>query len=284
VKYRKEFIVQQGKKFRLESVDPDFTDSSVSAIAARAEIETYLRKLSKMQILLWAEKKRSILIVLQAPDAGGKDGTIRHVFGAFNPQSATVTSFKQPTPAEKAHDFLWRIHPHAPGTGEIAIFNRSHYEDVLVPRVHGEIDRKIWEKRYSSIRSFEAELADRGTHILKFFLHISKEEQLARFAKRIEDPERNWKIDESDYTERAFWDDYIAANDNAINATSTRDAPWYVIPANHKWFRNLAVSRIIADTMEDMDMSYPPPSVDLAEIRRKYHEAARQLDREGRDK
>jgi PPK2 family polyphosphate:nucleotide phosphotransferase len=204
-----------------------------------------------------------VLVVLQALDAGGKGGTVNHVFGALNPQGTTIIGFKQPTPVEVAHDFL-RVHPHAPGRREVAILNGSDYEDVLVTRVHKLIDKATWTARYRRIREFETGLADNGTTILKFFLHISKEEQLARFAERPEDPKRNWKISESDYTERVLWDDYIAAFEDAISATSTREAPWYRIPLNHKWFRNLAVSRIMADTMEALDMAFPRPSVDLA--------------------
>jgi PPK2 family polyphosphate:nucleotide phosphotransferase len=229
-----------------------------------------------MQNLLYAEHRHSILIVLQALDAGGKDGTIKHVFSGVNPQGVRVASFKQPTAPELAHDFLWRVHPHAPGRGEIAIFNRSHYESVLVERVHKLIDKSTWTRRYGEIRDFEDLLCRNGTTILKFFLHISKEEQLARFAQRLEDPGHNWKISEADYTEREFWDDYIEAFEDAIRATSTREAPWYVIPSNAKWFRNLAVSQIIADAMADLGLAYPPPSVNLAEIRRKYHAAARE--------
>jgi PPK2 family polyphosphate:nucleotide phosphotransferase len=182
---------------------------------------------------------------------------------------------------ELAHDFLWRIHPHAPAKGEIAIFNRSHYEDVLVTRVHKLIDKETWTTRYDRIRDFEKELIEDGTTILKFFLHISSEEQLDRFEKRLDDPARNWKISETDYTERALWDDYISAFEDALNATSTHHAPWFVIPANHKWFRNLAVSQIVADTLDDLHMSYPKPSVDLAEIRKKYHAARQEEKKKG---
>jgi PPK2 family polyphosphate:nucleotide phosphotransferase len=211
---------------------------------------------------------------LQVLDADGKDGTVNHVFSALNPQGTTVIGFKQPTALELSHDFLWRVHLHAPGRGEVVIFNRSHYEDVLVTRVHKLIDKATWTARYQRIREFEAGLTDNETTILKFFLHISKEEQLARFAERLEDPQRNWKISASDYTEqRVLWDDYIAAFEDAMSATSTEKAPWYVIPSNHKWFRNLAVSQIMADTMEELGMAFPEPSVDLAEIRRNYHAA-----------
>ncbi|MGQ0446132.1 MAG: PPK2 family polyphosphate kinase, partial [Beijerinckiaceae bacterium] len=227
------------------------------------------------QAMLYAEKTHSLLIVLHAMDAGGKDGTVNHVFAAFNPQGASVAGFKQPAPIELDHDFLWRVHPHAPPKGWVAIFNRSHYEDVLVTRVHKLVDKPTWTARYESIRGFESGLAESGTRIVKFFLHISKEEQLARFAHRLEDPARNWKLSESDYAERALWDDYMEAYEDALAATSTPTAPWYVIPANYKWFRNLAVSRIVAETMEELGMAFPKPTVDLAAIRDRYHAAAR---------
>jgi PPK2 family polyphosphate:nucleotide phosphotransferase len=271
--YRKRFLVDPADRLRLNERDPGYRGEHGTADSAKRETEHYRAKLAHLQALLYAERRRSLLVVLQAPDAGGKDGAISHVFTALNPQGTTVTNFKEPTPAERAHDFLWRVHPHAPGSGEVAIFNRSHYEDVLVPRVHKEIDRATWTLRYRRIREFESGLADTGTAIVKFFLHISKEEQLTRFAERLEDPHRNWKISESDYTERELWDDYVAAFEEAISATTTRTAPWYVIPSNHKWFRNLAVSQIMADTMEDLRLSCPQPVVDLDEIRRRYHRA-----------
>jgi PPK2 family polyphosphate:nucleotide phosphotransferase len=272
--YRKQMIVKPGKKVNLKDLDPAFKGRHETHESAAQELERYRQKLGQLQALLYAEKKHSILIVLQAMDAGGKDGTVNHVFGAFNPQGASAVSFKQPTPIERDHDFLWRVHPHAPPKGWAAIFNRSHYEDVLVARVHKLVDKPTWTARYDRIRSFESGLRESGTTVVKFFLHISKDEQLARFARRLDDPERNWKISESDYAERALWDDYMEAYEHAFAATSTREAPWYVIPANHKWFRNLAVSRIVADTMEGLGMAFPKPTVDLAEIRRKYHAAA----------
>jgi PPK2 family polyphosphate:nucleotide phosphotransferase len=274
--YRKKFRVKPGEKLRLGKIDSSFTGEHQSDAMAKEATEHSRAKLAHMQSLLYAEHRHSILIVLQAMDAGGKDGTIKHVFSGVNPQGVRVASFKQPTAPELAHDFLWRVHPHAPGRGEIAIFNRSHYESVLVERVHKLIDKPTWTRRYGEIRDFEDLLRRSGTTILKFFLHISKEEQLARFAQRLEDPGHNWKISEADYTERVFWDDYIEAFEDAIRATSTREAPWYVIPSNAKWFRNLAVSQIIADAMADLGLAYPPPSVNLAEIRRKYHAAARE--------
>lgn len=273
--YGKKFFVDPAGGFRLAKVDPNYKGEHETAAAAKLETERHRARLARQQVLLYAGRRHSLLVVLQAMDAGGKDGTINHVFGALNPQGATVTGFKQPTAAEVAHDFLWRVHAHAPGRGEVAIFNRSHYEDVLVTRVHKLIDKATCTARYQRIREFELGLVDHGTTILKFFLHIGKEEQLARFAERLADPDRNWKISESDYAERALWDDYIAAVQDALNATSTRKTPWYVIPANHKWFRNLAVSQIMADAMEALGMAFPAPSVDLAEIRRRYHAAER---------
>lgn len=274
--YREKFRVAEKSAPSLRDVDPSFKGHHETEDAAKEETALYRGKLATVQSLLYAEKKRSVLIVLQAMDAGGKDGTVNHVFSALNPQGANVTGFKQPTPAELAHDFLWRIHPHVPAKGEIAIFNRSHYEDVLVTRVHGLIDKPTWEARYAEILAFESLLAENGTTILKFFLHISKEEQLARFAERLEDPARNWKISEADYAEREYWDAYRAAFEEALVRTSVAHAPWYVVPANHKWFRNLAVSAIVADTMEELKMSYPKPTVDLAKIRRDYHAAVKE--------
>jgi PPK2 family polyphosphate:nucleotide phosphotransferase len=272
--YRKRMLVNPGQRLRLTDVDPAFKGRHETHEAAAQELDRYRQKLGQLQDLLYAEKKHSVLIVLQALDAGGKDGTINHVFTAFNPQGASVVAFKQPTPIELDHDFLWRIHPHAPPKGSVAIFNRSHYEDVLIARVHKLVDKPTWTARYERIRDFELGLRESGTTILKFFLHISKEAQLSRFRKRLDDPARTWKIGESDYTERALWDDYMEAFEDALAATSTREAPWYVIPANHKWFRNLAVSRIVADTMEELGMAFPKPTVDLTDIRHKYHAAA----------
>jgi PPK2 family polyphosphate:nucleotide phosphotransferase len=271
--YRKKFFVDPDQALRLDKLDPSYKGEHESANTAQQETEHFRAKLGRQQALMYAERKHAVLVVLQALDAGGKDGTVNHVFTALNPQGTAVVGFKQPTPAERAHDFLWRIHPHTPALGEVAIFNRSHYEDVLVTRVHKMIDKKTWIGRYKRIREFEAGLIESGTTVLKFFLHISKKEQLARFEERLEDPARNWKISESDYGERELWDDYIAAFEDVITATSSRKAPWYVIPANHKWFRNLAVSQIMADTMEELGMAFPKPSVDLSDIRRKYHAA-----------
>jgi len=230
--------------------------------------------MAKAQYLLYADGSQSLLVVLQALDAGGKDGVVRHVFSAMNPQGTSVVSFKQPSKLEAAHDFLWRAHLHTPGKGEVVIFNRSHYEDVLVVRVHRLVTEAVWSKRYELINDFERMLHDNGTRILKFYLHISPEEQLERFRQRLDDPMRHWKISEADYSERKLWPHYMEAYEDAMERTSTKHAPWYVIPSNHKWFRNLAISEILADAMEDMGLKLPPAHVDIAEIRRKYHTAA----------
>ena len=269
--YRKRFMVTPGSKVKLGKVDPSFSGHHTDREQADAEIEKDRKKLAELQYLMYAEDKHSLLIVLQALDAGGKDGTVNHVLSAMNPQGCAVAGFKQPTPKELAHDFLWRVHPHAPGRGRVTVFNRSHYEDVLVVRVHKLAPQSVWSKRYDMINDFEATLASNGTKILKFFLHISKEEQLERFKQRIDDPARNWKISDSDYTERDLWDDYTEAFQDALSKCSTEHAPWFVIPANHKWFRNLAVARIVVETMEGLNMKTPEPTVDLAEIKRRYH-------------
>jgi PPK2 family polyphosphate:nucleotide phosphotransferase len=274
--YRKAFRVKPRQKLKLSKIDPAYKGKHESEAAAKQDTEHYIKKLARQQTLLYADNKHSVLVVLQAMDAGGKDGTIKHVFGAVNPQGVRVARYNVPTPVESAHDFLWRVHPHAPGNGEIAIFNRSHYEGVLVERVHKLVNKATWTERYRNIRDFEALLIEKKTTILKFFLHIGKDEQLARFAQRLDDPARNWKISEADYTERGFWDAYVDAYEDAITATSTADAPWYVIPSNHKWFRNLAISQIMADTMADLELAFPPPPVNLADIKRKYHAAVQQ--------
>jgi PPK2 family polyphosphate:nucleotide phosphotransferase len=271
--YRQQFVVDPSKKLKLERRDPGETCGHLSEQHASDEIDRNCKRLGELQALLYADRKASVLIVLQGMDAAGKDGTVNHVMGAFNPQGATVTSFKQPTAEELAHDFLWRVHPHVPGKGSIAVFNRSHYEDVVTTRVHKLIDGDTCKERCATISSFEEAMVQSGTRILKFFLHIGKDEQLARFARRLEDPARNWKISESDYSERRRWDDYVVAYEAALAATSGKRAPWYVIPSNHKWFRNLAVSAIVAQEMKELDLSYPKPTVDLEEMRRKYHEA-----------
>ena len=236
--------------------------------------------MEKLQYLLYADGNHSLLVVLQALDAGGKDGVVRHVFSGMNPQGTSVFGFKQPSKEEAAHDFLWRAHLRAPGKGEVVIFNRSHYEDVLVVRVHKLVPHAVWSKRYDLINDFEEMLSAGGTRILKFYLHISPQEQLSRFAQRLDDPSRNWKISDSDYSERELWPQYAEAYEDAMALTSTKRAPWFIIPANHKWFRDLAVSQIIVDTMDEMGLKLPAAHVDLAAIRRKYH-AAKRAEKDG---
>ena len=271
--YRKTLIVKPGAAVRLHDLDPDEHGGRANGADVAEELAEAQRRIGDLQLRLYAERKQSLLVVLQGLDASGKDGVCRHAMSALDPEGTTVTAFKEPTKLDLAHDFLWRVHPHAPAVGEVAIFNRSHYEDVLVVRVHNLVPEKTWARRYDLINDFERLLASRRTRVIKFFLHISKEEQLSRFRQRLEDPTRNWKIAESDYLEREYWDDYAAAYEAVLEKCSTADAPWYVIPSNHKWFRDLAVSHIVASTLEDMGPGYPAPTVDLGEIRRQYHRA-----------
>ncbi len=273
--FRKKFVVKPDSKVRLSKIDPGYQGRDLTPELALVETQKYCHQLSKQQYLMYSEKKHSLLIVLQGLDAAGKDGTVNHVMASMNPQGTMVTSFKTPTAEDLEHDFLWRIHPHAPAKGTVAIFNRSHYEDVLVVRVHKLAPKEVWSERYELINDFETLLRrQNNTHILKIFLHISKDEQLARFKQRLDDPARNWKISEADYREREFWDDYMKAFEDVFTKTSKKNAPWYIIPSNHKWFRDLAVSQIVAATMEDLGMRLPKPTVDLEAIRKQYHEAA----------
>jgi PPK2 family polyphosphate:nucleotide phosphotransferase len=275
VRYLKRFKVVAGSKVRLKRLDPGFKDGHASHDDATEEIAQDREKLRGLQELLYADGRCSLLICLQGMDTGGKDGTINHILGAMNPQGCRVVGFKQPSVEEGAHDFLWRIHQVTPARGKVTIFNRSHYEDVLVVRVHDLVPEAVWSRRYEEINAFEKELADAGTHILKFYLHISKEEQLRRFKERLDDPAKQWKISESDYKEREFWDDYMKAYEDALSRCSTRHAPWFVIPSDHKWFRDLAIARIVVETMERLNLEFPRPSVNLAHIRREYHSARR---------
>lgn len=272
--YRNEFVVEPGRKVRLSKVDAAYTGKHESHERARPEIARHVAKMDKLQYLLYADASRSLLVVLQALDAAGKDGVVRHLFSGMNPQGTAVFGFKQPSASEAAHDFLWRAHQRTPGKGKVVIFNRSHYEDVLVTRVHKLVPKTVWSKRYGLINDFERILAAHGTAVLKFYLHITPEEQLARFKQRLDDPARQWKISESDYTERAFWPQYIEAYEEALESTSTEHAPWFVIPSNNKWFRDLAISQIVASTLEDMKLKVPPVRVDLKAIAAKYHAAA----------
>jgi PPK2 family polyphosphate:nucleotide phosphotransferase len=259
--YRDAFRVAAASAVDLGKVDAGFKDKHESHESAQSEIESYSRRLRELQYLMYAEGKRSLLIVLQGRDAAGKDGTINHVLGAMNPQGCKVTGFKVPSHEEAAHDFLWRYHQHAPAKGEVAIFNRSHYEDVLVVRVHELVPESVWSRRYTQINDFERMLWENGTHILKFYLHIDPDEQLRRFKQRIDDPARHWKISDGDYAERPFWDAYTGAFEDALGKCSTEHAPWFIIPSNHKWFRNLALSKIVVETLDSLHMSFLEPTV-----------------------
>lgn len=276
IDYSQRFRVKPNSRVRLKDIDPSFTGGHENHAAAKKEIAQYQEKLWTLQDRLCSERQRSVLICLQALDTGGKDGTINHVLGAMNPQGCRVAPFRQPSAEEAAHDFLWRAHCAAPSRGEVVIFNRSHYEDVLVVRVHHLVPKKVWKGRYELINDFEKMLVDHGTVVLKFYLHISKDEQLRRFRDRLDDPAKQWKISEADYREREFWKDYTAAYEDALSRCSTESAPWFVIPANHKWFRNLAVARIVVEHLDALGMKYPKPTVDIEHIRREYHAAGRE--------
>lgn len=271
--YRKNFVVEPGSRVDLASIDPAAKDEHKTKAEAAADMKRDIEKLFDLQYLLYAGNERSLLIVLQGLDASGKDGTIGHVFRGLNPQGARVHSFKEPSREEAAHDFLWRAHVPAPERGEFVIFNRSHYEDVLIVRVHNLVPQDVWSKRYELINAFEKDLTQAGTTVLKFYLHISAKEQLKRFKDRLEDPLRQWKISEADYTERSYFAEYLRAYEEVFAKTSTPHAPWFVIPSDHKWFRNLAISRIVVETLDSLDMKLPRTTVNLEDIRRKYDEA-----------
>jgi len=258
IDFRDALRVKPGSRVRLETTDPAATFGYDKASAASVT-QRQLDRLADLQDRFWAEAKRSVLVVLQGIDAAGKDGTIRKVMDAFNPMGCTVTGFKVPTPLELSHDFLWRVHPHAPEKGSIAIFNRSHYEDVLVVRVHEFVPEAVWRLRYGHINDWERMLTDEGTTIVKFFLYIDRDEQRRRLEARRDDPTKTWKFKAADLAERALWDRYIEAFEECLERTSTQNAPWYLIPANRKWFRNLAVSRIVAETLDRLNPEYPPP-------------------------
>lgn len=261
------YRVKPGDKVDLSQWDPN--DKAVFPMGKKVGKE-HLKQLNKeleaLQELLYAEGKHKVLIVLQAMDTGGKDGVIRHVFDGVNPQGVKVASFKAPTRVELAHDYLWRIHHHTPGKGEITIFNRSHYEDVLVVRVHELVPEAVWSKRYQHIVDFEKLLADEGTTILKFYLHINQEEQKERLQARLDEPHKNWKFSLGDLEERKLWNDYTAAFETALEKTSTETAPWYVIPANRKWYRNLLISSIIIEKLKSLNMSFPEAEDDLSGV------------------
>lgn len=259
------YRVQPGQAVDLSEWDTRENEGLNKSVGRKAAL-LLNDQLEADQELLWAEDKHKVLVVIQATDTGGKDGTIRHVFDGVNPQGVRVASFKKPTENELAHDYLWRVHNHTPSTGEMVVFNRSHYEDVLVVRVHDYVPEERWQRRYRHIRDFEQMLADEGTTIVKFFLHISKDEQAERLQSRLDEPEKHWKFSTGDLEERKYWDDYQTAFTDMLAETSADQAPWYVIPADRKWFRNLLISRIMVDTLGSLNMQFPEPEPGLEDI------------------
>jgi PPK2 family polyphosphate:nucleotide phosphotransferase len=265
--FESDYLVRPGKKFALKGFPTDETGPFDSKDDAAKAVEKNLSRLHDLQEVLYAEGKHALLVVFQAIDAGGKDGAIEHVFSGVNPQGCSVTSFKRPTELELAHDFLWRIHNAVPPRGMIGIFNRSHYESVLVERVKKLVPKDVWSKRYDHINEFERMLADSGVTIIKFFLHISKDEQKERLQKRLDDPAKNWKFNPADLDERKLWDEYQAAFDDMLERCSTDYAPWYCVPADRKWFRNWVLSETIVHTMGALDMKFPKPAPGLDQIK-----------------
>ncbi|MBC8108770.1 MAG: polyphosphate kinase 2 family protein [Anaerolineae bacterium] len=261
------YLVKSGKRIRLSKIPTDDTGRFKDKQAGRDATESNLHTLDDRQEVLYAQSKYALLIVLQAMDAAGKDGTIESIFSGVNPQGCQVTSFKAPSHLELAHDYLWRVHNACPARGMIGIFNRSHYEDVLVARVKKLVPKSVWSKRYDHINDFERTLADEGTTIIKFYLHISKEEQNERMKARLADRTKRWKFNPADIIEGKRWDDYMAAYEDALSACSTKHAPWYVVPADHKWYRNWVVSDIIVRTIKKMDLKYPDEIEGLDQIK-----------------
>ena len=261
------YLVRPGKKLKFADHSPDDTGDFKNKDDAADETAKNTEKLSDLQNVLYAESKQSLLVVLQAIDAGGKDGTIRHVFSGVNPQGCNVTSFKAPSDLEKSHDFLWRIHAQVPHKGMIGIFNRSHYESVLVERVKKLVPKEVWSKRYDHINAFEKMLSDEGITILKFFLHISKDEQKHRMMARLDNQSKNWKFNPDDLADRELWDQYMEAYEDAMEECSKPYAPWYIVPANHKWFRNWLIGDILVRTLKAMDPKYPEPAEGLEKIK-----------------
>jgi len=267
--FKKRLLVKPKSRCNLKRFDPN-DKGGLEKEAAKLLFAEKTERLQQLQYTLYAENKHSVLVVLQAMDAGGKDSTIRNVFGPLNPQGVRVASFKKPTERELAHDFLWRVHSKTPGRGEISVFNRSHYEDVLVVRVHDIVPKSVWRARYDHINHFEKLLTTGGTTVVKFYLHISEDEQLERLVDRLDTPHKFWKANPGDFEERKCWKDYQRAFEGALSACSTPWAPWYVIPANRKWFRNLAIASILVDTLEALKMKIPEPAFDVEEIKKTY--------------
>ena len=254
--------IDPGSKVRIEDFDPDATPLCEDKAEGKLKSVALQERIGELQELLFAEHRQKVLVILQGMDTSGKDGTVRHVMSGVSPAGVRVVSFKKPTAEELDHDFLWRVHGKTPGNGEIAVFNRSHYEDVLVVRVHDLVKEKVWRKRYEQINAFEKTLVGSGTVVLKFFLNISKGEQRKRLQERIDDSQKHWKFQHGDLDERKLWDDYMKAYEDVLEKTSTKHAPWYVIPSDAKWYRNLVVGAVIVETLESLGMEYP--KVDLS--------------------
>lgn len=259
-------IVPPGTKVKLKDYDPDYTGNFKNKAEAQKVLSSIQTQMKELQELLYAEGKRSVLIILQAMDTGGKDGTIKNVMAGVDPQGCDVQNFKVPTPEELAHDFLWRAHKVTPAKGKIVIFNRSYYEDVLVVRVHNVVPKEVWSKRYDQINSFEKCLTENDTVIIKFYLHISKDEQKKRLEERLNDPTKRWKFSEADLRERRYWNDYMDAYEDVLTKCSTDYAPWYIVPANKKWYRNVVVGETIVKRLKELNMKYPEPKTDLSKI------------------
>ena len=258
----KHFRIDDPDSFDLDKFDPDDTSGGPSSKdEARAAADEMHERLAELQELLFAGHAHKLLVVLQGMDTSGKDGTVRHVMHGVSPANVRVISFKKPSSAELDHDYLWRVHPHVPGNGDIVIFNRSHYEDVLIVRVHDLVPAEVWKQRYAQINEFERMLSENGVTILKFFLHISRKEQRERLQARLDDPTKRWKFQHGDLEERELWDEYKKAYEDAVRKTSTHWAPWYVIPANRKWFRDYVVADILIKTLEKFDMKWPQPDL-----------------------
>lgn len=261
------YLIRPGSRVDLSAFDPaDTAHYDGRKNDAAQELDELTGRLEVLQELMYAENRRRLLIVLQGMDTSGKDGVIRHVFEGVNPQGVRVVSFKAPTPAELSRDYLWRVHAHTPANGEIVIFNRSHYEDVLIVRVRGLAPEAVWRRRYEHINAFEKMLVDEGATILKFFLHISKEEQKKRLQARLDDPTKHWKFNPADLKERARWRDYMRAYEEVLSRTSTEWAPWRVVPSDVKWYRNLVIARVIVGVLEEFKMAWPQPKEDLSKI------------------
>ncbi len=265
MKLRDKLVVPPEKPFSLANWDSGDT-LGLEKDSAAEKTEQNIARLDELQYLMYAEHRRALLVVLQGMDGAGKDGTIRHVIRGLNPQGCRVTSFKAPTAEEADHDFLWRMHRAVPPSGEVAIFNRSHYEDVLAVRVRKLVPKTVWTRRYDHINRFEQLLTDSAVVVAKFFLHISKDEQRRRFEERLRDPTKQWKLSPSDFEDRKHWEDYVTAYEDALTRCSRSDAPWFIVPADKKWFRNFAVSCILVETLEALDMRFPKPTVDVSRI------------------